>query len=175
MTSRAMSGAAAIAVQPSGPLELPLLVALHAACFAEGGAGQVWSASDFAEILGIPGSFARLAVAPAARAEAAAAEPLPVGLALARVVAEDCEVLTFGVAPPWRRRGVARLLLAAVVAEARTLGARTAVLEVAEDNAPARAFYLAEGFARIGRRPNYYRRAGQAPAAALVLSRRLET
>jgi len=170
-----MSAAPAIEIRTSGPLDLALLATLHAACFAQGTGGAVWSASDIAEVLGIPGSFARLAVA-GARQRPTGEPPstaLPVGLVLARVVAEDCEILSLGVAPPWRRRGVGQRLLNAVLEEARCLGARAVFLEVAEDNAAARAFYLAESFARIGRRPKYYRRAGAVPAAALVLSRRL--
>jgi ribosomal-protein-alanine N-acetyltransferase len=104
----------------------------------------------------------------------AAAGPVPAGLVLARVVAADCEILTLGVAPPWRRRGVARRLLSAALAESRRAGARAVFLEVAEDNPAAQAFYRAEGFTRVGLRADYYRRPGAAPVAALVLSCRLE-
>lgn len=170
-----MRSAPAVEVRPGGPLDLPLLAALHAACFADGTAGAVWSASDLAEVLNIPGSFARLAVAGGQEKVpgTSSSGPLPVGLVLARVVAEDCEILSLGVVPPWRRRGVARRLLKAVLEESRSQGACAVFLEVAEDNAAAHAFYLAEGFARIGRRAEYYRRPGRPPAAALVLSRRL--
>jgi len=170
-----MTEAPAVEVRTSGPLELTLLAALHAACFADGAGGAVWSAGDIAEVLSIPGSFARIATATPKEESPDRAAPAaqPVGLLLARVVGQDCEILSLGVAPPWRRRGVARRLLRALAAELPGLGARQVFLEVAEDNAAARGLYRAEGFARIGRRPDYYRRAGRPPAAALVFSRRV--
>jgi len=50
------------------------------------------------------------------------------------------------VAPAYRRRGVARGLLAAVEARARELGCVKLTLEVLEDNAVAQALYRSVGF-----------------------------
>lgn len=47
----------------------------------------------------------------------------------------------------FRRRGLARRVLDALLAEASSLGARTAYLQVEEANAPAIALYAARGFA----------------------------
>ncbi|MGK5520263.1 ribosomal protein S18-alanine N-acetyltransferase [Micromonospora sp. URMC 107] len=55
-----------------------------------------------------------------------------------------------------QRRGVGRLLLEALLAEAARLGARSALLEVAADNAPAQKLYAAYGFEPIGVRRGYY-------------------
>ena len=48
--------------------------------------------------------------------------------------------------PDFRRRGLARRVLDALLAEAAELGARTAYLQVEEANAPAIALYAARGF-----------------------------
>lgn len=55
------------------------------------------------------------------------------------------------------RRGIARLLVEAVVARARDTRCDRVELEVARSNAPARALYTACGFVRDGIRPRYYR------------------
>lgn len=48
--------------------------------------------------------------------------------------------------PDFRRRGLARRVLGALLAEAASLGARTAYLQVEDANAPAVALYAARGF-----------------------------
>lgn len=72
------------------------------------------------------------------------------------VVSDSAEVLTVGVVPAARRRGIARLLLARLLDEAGRRGAREVFLEVRVDNAAALALYDREGFARVGRRRGYY-------------------
>jgi ribosomal-protein-alanine acetyltransferase len=79
-----------------------------------------------------------------------------VGWAGLMVVGDTAEILTVGVVPPARRRGIARLLLADLLAEARRRGAREAFLEVRVDNDAARALYRSEGFAEVGIRRGYY-------------------
>ena len=66
------------------------------------------------------------------------------------------------VAPDRRRSGVARELLAEVRREGRAGGAHRMLLEVGADNAGALAFYAAEGFVQIDRRPRYYRDGSEA-------------
>lgn len=72
------------------------------------------------------------------------------------VVGESAEILTVGVVPAARRRGIARVLLHGLLDEARRRGAVEAFLEVRVDNAAARALYANEHFAEVGRRPGYY-------------------
>ncbi|MBQ1072016.1 ribosomal protein S18-alanine N-acetyltransferase [Micromonospora sp. C31] len=55
-----------------------------------------------------------------------------------------------------QRRGVGRLLLEALLAEADRLGARSVLLEVAADNAPAQRLYATYDFEPIGVRRGYY-------------------
>ncbi|MEU4818619.1 MULTISPECIES: ribosomal protein S18-alanine N-acetyltransferase [Micromonospora] len=54
------------------------------------------------------------------------------------------------------RRGIGRLLLEALLAEAARCGARSTLLEVAADNAPAQRLYATYGFEPIGVRRGYY-------------------
>jgi ribosomal-protein-alanine N-acetyltransferase len=73
-----------------------------------------------------------------------------------RVVGDSAEVLTVGVIPAARRRGIGRRLLRALLTEASARGAREAFLEVRVDNLAARRLYAADGFAQVGRRRGYY-------------------
>ncbi|MBY0338017.1 MAG: GNAT family N-acetyltransferase [Acetobacteraceae bacterium] len=78
------------------------------------------------------------------------------GFILARVAADEAEILTLAVVPEARRQGVATALVEAACAAALLAGARVMFLEVAEDNGAARALYAALGFAVAGRRRGYY-------------------
>jgi [ribosomal protein S18]-alanine N-acetyltransferase len=78
------------------------------------------------------------------------------GWAGVMVVADAAEILTVGVVPAARRSGIARLLVARLLGEARQRGAHEVFLEVRVDNAPARQLYETEGFEPIGLRRGYY-------------------
>lgn len=78
------------------------------------------------------------------------------GWAGVMVVQDAAEILTVGVVPEARRTGLARLMLADLLAEARRRGAIEAFLEVRIDNEAARALYRSEGFEEIGVRRGYY-------------------
>ena len=79
-----------------------------------------------------------------------------VGYAGGWVVDGDVQILKVGTDPAWRRRGIARELLAHVAADARNLGAQTVSLEVRAGNEGAQALYQALGLAPVGTRPRYY-------------------
>ena len=130
------------------------LARLHAAAFTR---PPPWSATAFASLLAEP--TVSLLTAPDGRA-----------FLLGRVVADEAEILTLATHPAARRRGHARALVARFLDAARKSGAECVHLEVAEDNAPARALYAACGFCPTGRRPGYYPRADATPVAALILS-----
>ncbi|MEW6658079.1 MAG: ribosomal protein S18-alanine N-acetyltransferase [Thermodesulfobacteriota bacterium] len=72
------------------------------------------------------------------------------------VVAEEMHILNLAVHPQQRRRGLARRLLTASLAQARKLGAQVAWLEVRPSNDPALSLYHSFGFQEVGRRPRYY-------------------
>ncbi len=72
--------------------------------------------------------------------------------------------------PRYRRRGVARALLTAVLDRARQTGVELAFLEVRPTNSEALALYESFGFRIIGRRKGYYFDTGE---DALVMEAKL--
>lgn len=124
--------------------DLAPLARLHAQCFPE----DAWDAAALSGILAMKGAEARLAE----EAER------PIGLLFAVILAVEAEILTLGVAPAARRRGVARILIEDLFARARAFGTRGVVLEVAADNSPALALYKSVGFRTVGLRHAYYQR-----------------
>jgi len=80
------------------------------------------------------------------------------GFVILRHSADQAEILTIAVEAKSRRLGIARELLDIAETELLELGINTLFLEVAEDNAPAIAFYKKGGFQPIGKRMAYYKR-----------------
>jgi ribosomal-protein-alanine N-acetyltransferase len=142
------------------PEDLSRLARLHAQCFPE----DRWDARALAELLAMKGASGHLFEDGATH--------LPHGLIIDLILAEDAEILTLCVAPPARRRGIARLLLEDLFRRAAVLGARSVTLEVAADNHAARRLYEDLGFAPAGERSGYYRR-GRATVDALLFRRML--
>lgn len=130
------------------------LAALHARAFTT---PRPWSAEEFSGWLVDPLAFLLL--------EGDA------GFLLGRAVAGEAELLTVAVAPEARGRGLGQRLVSRFLYQARLRGAEVAFLEVAEDNAPARAVYSKAGFTESGRRRGYYRSPGGHPVDALVMRR----
>lgn len=79
-----------------------------------------------------------------------------VGWAGLMVIGDTAEILTIGTAPFAQRRGIARILMDALLAEARRRRAREVLLEVRVDNEPAKALYARYGFEQLGTRKGYY-------------------
>jgi [ribosomal protein S18]-alanine N-acetyltransferase len=94
---------------------------------------------------------------------------------LGRVIWDEAEILTVATDPAHRRQGLARTALAGFLGQARGKGATTCFLEVAEDNAVAKALYHAAGFVPVGERPGYYAAHDGTPVAALILRLSLGT
>ena len=121
---------------------------------------EIWGADAIALQLALPGVFGWI-------------DPHG-GLVLARVAADEAEVLTLAVIPEARRQGIGARLLNAVLRLAEARGARAAFLEVSIGNTAAIALYARAGFTPVGRRARYYadgtdalvlRRALRRPAA----------
>jgi ribosomal-protein-alanine N-acetyltransferase len=83
-----------------------------------------------------------------------------VGYVGLRAVGVEGDIQTIAVSAAARGTGLGRRLLAEAQHDARMRGVRELFLEVREDNAPARALYLSEGFEEIGVRPGYYQPEG---------------
>lgn len=124
--------------------EAAMLADLHATAFAD-----PWSVAAFDRLL----------------AGSAVAFGTADGFILLHHVPPEAEILTLAVAPAARRQGLARRLLAHA---AHRLAAERIFLEVAADNAAARALYRACGYVESGRRPAYYRRPEGAVDAVLM-------
>ncbi len=128
------------------------LAAIHAAAFPP---RERWGADAMALQLGLPGAFGLID----ARG----------GMVLARVAADEAEILTVAVLPEARRQGLGRSLLEAAAEQAVARGAVALFLEVSTANGPAQALYATCGFVPVGRRRRYY----PDGADALVLRRAL--
>jgi ribosomal-protein-alanine N-acetyltransferase len=92
----------------------------------------------------------------------------PAGFALGLALGEEAEIAALGVGPAHRRWGMGGAILDAMCGEARSRGADRVLLEVAIDNAAARALYAGRGFTVIGCRRDYYYR-GDRRVDALIL------
>ena len=112
---------------------------LHAQAFPH---GERWGAAAMGLQLSLPGAFGWIS----ARG----------GMVLARVAADEAEILTLAVDSAARRQGLGRALMGRAMHTAAGRGAASMVLEVAEGNAGARALYAGLGFAEVGRRRGYY-------------------
>ncbi len=141
-----------------------LVAAMHSACFPD-----AMSASGARLLLGVRTTWGTLAY------REAGPGPDPVGYCIARGTGAESEILDFGILPVFRRRGLGRALLRAVVGEARRRGVRKLFLEVADDNPAGRGLYADAGFLIVGHRPGYYRRSPNRRVDALLMCLELST
>jgi ribosomal-protein-alanine N-acetyltransferase len=82
---------------------------------------------------------------------------------------QEMHLLNLTVAPPCQHRGLARLMLDALVAASGAADARWLWLEVRESNQRAQAVYRRYGFETIGLRRGYYPAAGGQREDAIVM------
>jgi ribosomal-protein-alanine N-acetyltransferase len=151
------------AIHPAGGLDAPVIAALQNDVFP----AEPWSETDVARLIEGPGAIAFLA------SGRDYGEVMPLAFALARVAADEAEILTIGVLADVRGKGVGRRLVEAVADKARARGARRLHLEVAARNTGARALYADLEFDEVGRRENYYDDRGDGPDDAILLARDL--
>jgi ribosomal-protein-alanine N-acetyltransferase len=69
---------------------------------------------------------------------------------------DEAHITTFAVHPEWRRQGIGRRLLLAMLVVAEEMRATRMTLEVRVSNLAAQALYRDHGFAIAGRRERYY-------------------
>ena len=131
------------------PPDPSVLAALHAQAFA-----APWDAAALADLLAQPGVFAVVETD---------------GFILIRLVLDEAEILTLAVRPAARRAGLGGRLVGQGAVQAVQGGANRLFLEVAEDNAAARALYARAGFRFLGRRKAYYAAPDGGRTDALVL------
>ncbi len=112
------------------------LAKLHAKCFPN----KPWSADDFR---GLKNSGCEIIASQN-------------GFIIWRVVADESEIITVGVAPDARGGGIGLAMLGLAEMDAKKNGATRMFLEVVENNTHARKMYDTAGYKIVGRRPKYY-------------------
>jgi ribosomal-protein-alanine N-acetyltransferase len=125
--------------------DLDALVALEDATFPS----DAWSRNLMREELTGPYRYYLVAVTPDGEIVGYAGLLAPEG-------AGEADIQTIAVAESARRRGLGRLLVQTLLAEAKRRGAREAFLEVRADNPGAQQLYRTFGFEGIAVRPHYY-------------------
>lgn len=124
-----------------GAADLDVVAELEPVLFGR----DAWSRQTYAEELGLG----------TRRYVVAVADGTVVGYAGIDLAAE-AQVMTVGVVPGHRRRGVATAMMTHLVGQARAAGARSVLLEVRAGDAGAQTLYRGLGFAEIGVRRGYY-------------------
>ncbi|MEW5686501.1 MAG: GNAT family N-acetyltransferase [Pseudomonadota bacterium] len=140
-------------LSPALPADAPAMASAHAQAF-----DSPWDTMDFEDLLDSPGVFGFVV-----RGED------PAGVLICRSVGGEAEILTVGVAPWARRKGVGLALMTAAIGAARATGAGEMFLEVDVANRSAIALYEQLGFTRAGLRRGYYDRGAAGRADALVM------
>jgi len=126
------------------PADLPRLWRLDQICFEP---GIAYSKGDLRRFLAMPGAVCVVAEIGSALCGFAIGYRQPADLA---------HVVTLDVDPAFRRRGLGRRLIEAVLDRSAAEGARRGALEVDVRNAGAIAFYRKVGFRGAARLPSYY-------------------
>jgi ribosomal-protein-alanine N-acetyltransferase len=147
-------------ITPVSAALAPALSAIHADCFS---GADAWNAASIAVLLATPGVVGFVHDGGGSFGGG--------GFILLRCALDEADIVTLAVSPQARRRGIARALLAAALADAHARGIVTVFLEVAETNSAAIGLYRSAGFEVAGLRPSYYADG----AAALLMRRRLDS
>lgn len=106
-----------------------------------------WKRHYFAAEVGAPHRFNRVARGPAGDLA---------GYVFCAYAGGEIHVNKIATSGRWRRRGIAKMLMAEVFALAQRIQAVEIYLEVRLSNTPARTFYRSLGFVEAGKRPAYY-------------------
>jgi len=131
----------------AGPDDLDAVMAIERAVFGS----DAWSAESMRAELSDRHSYYLVAT------PADALEPVEAYAGLRSPHgAPQADIQTIAVSEGARRHGLGRVLMRALLAEARDRGAREVFLEVRADNPPAQSLYGSLGFEPIAVRPAYY-------------------
>lgn len=128
-------------VRPMRAADLSAVVRLEQTIFP-----QPWEAGGMADMQADPLAYCPVAVV----------EEEIVGYAFTWMVSGEVHLANLAVAPTQRRRGIARTLVEAVLAEGRRRRAEACFLEVRRSNRPAITLYERLGFIPVGVRKRYY-------------------
>ena len=123
------------------PQHVPQVAALEKICFCD-----PWS----------EGSIASELENPLSRWLVALEGEQVLGYVGSQTVLDESDMMNLAVDPAFRRRGIARALVCALIEQLRKMGSRCLTLEVRASNESAQALYACLGFVQVGRRKNYY-------------------
>ncbi|MBI2766216.1 MAG: ribosomal protein S18-alanine N-acetyltransferase [Chloroflexi bacterium] len=141
------------------PSDLPAVAEIEAASYSGG-----WPATAFAHEL----EHNRLA-----RYAVLEARGVLAGFAGVWLMFDEAHVVTVAVAPRFRRQGLGKLLVHALVGLAKREGMAAATLECRVSNEAARRLYSTYGFYEVGARKAYYSDNGE--DAVIMTTEGLET
>ncbi|HEX5931349.1 MAG TPA: GNAT family N-acetyltransferase [Methyloceanibacter sp.] len=145
-------------VRQAGPLDADVLAALHRDCFA-----RAWDEAAMIKFAASPETLCLIG------AVAAGASSVAGGLLIARKAGDEADILTFGVVPSYRNRGLGRALLGTATERLRASGTKRLFLEVEESNDAALRLYRSFGGEPVGRRQGYYDDGADAVIFSLAL------
>ena len=106
---------------------------LHQQCFFD-----YWSDKSISEIINMPGTSGFLV---------GFNMELPQGFILFSIAFDEVEILSIGVVPSVRKKGLGTKLIQATIEMGKKSGGKKLFLEVASNNSAARIFYEKIGFA----------------------------
>jgi [ribosomal protein S18]-alanine N-acetyltransferase len=147
-------------IRPAGTHDVRAVSEIHAASF-----DRPWGLTEFERLMAEETVLTHVA--------AGGTADVPEGFSLARLAADEAEILSIAVNPNRRGEGIAGRLLTTQMDMLALNGIRTLFLEVEDSNAPAQALYRRHGFMEVSRREAYYRKADGSAATALVMRRTL--
>jgi [ribosomal protein S18]-alanine N-acetyltransferase len=146
--------AAALSVRQAGPLDAGVLARLHGSCFA-----KAWDEPAMMQFAASPEVLCLIGSVKNAEA----------GLFIARKASDEAEILTFAVAPGFRKMGLGRAMLDAAMERLRASGAKRLFLEVEDSNKAALQLYRSYGAKAVGHRKDYYAPGSDAAILSLAL------
>lgn len=132
---------------------------LHKSCFAKG-----WGPLEFESFFERKGVFA---------AVAHHKQHGDIGFVLCWLIEDQCDLLSMGVLPDYRRDGVGIMLLEYAMEHAASLGAKHMMLEVNINNTAAQTLYEAHGFEKFSVRKEYYSNADGTRSDAICMRKML--
>lgn len=94
---------------------------------------------------------------PASRCWVAELDRKVVGMVVSWLILDEVHVATIATHPEYRRRGIARRLLAHTLQHLKEEGAQSSFLEVRASNFAAQEMYRKFGYEESGVRPRYYK------------------
>ncbi len=146
-------------IHPASRGHAKALADIHKACFAKS-----WSHLEFESFFERAGVFAAIAYNK---------KQEKVGFVLCWLIEDQCDLLSMGVLPDYRRDGVGQMLLDFAMHNAKSLDAKFMVLEVNIKNVAAHTLYEEQGFEKFSIRKGYYTNADGTLADAVCMRKPL--